>query len=154
MKNSRPGRREGDNRGLDGSNSDGGGKQSKQRNAMNGVRGDGGYISSSSALTASAVTRHPGPQPEDLFWIDDNDPTELMTQDPVGLEEYTPASARDRVESAGSARLPVAGIRTSTRDGQPGTGNFTGPTRELELECVAHVPNLGQHNLLLMKRLA
>ena len=31
---------------------------------------------------------------------------------------------------------------------------FKGPTRELTLDCVAHVPKLGRHNLLSTKRLA
>lgn len=35
-----------------------------------------------------------------------------------------------------------------------GNGNFTDPTLELELERVAHAPNLGQLNPLSMKWLA
>ena len=34
-----------------------------------------------------------------------------------------------------------------------GDDEFTGPTRELTLEHVTHVPNLGKHNLISTKRL-
>ena len=77
-----------------------------------------------------------------------------MTQDPTGLEDYTPAPAGDRVESAGGTLLPVAGYGHLRLLVDQGNDNFTNSTRQLTLKHVAHVPNLGQHNLLSTKRLA
>jgi len=52
------------------------------------------------------------------------------------------------------AHLSIAGYGRLRLQVDQGSGDFRGPVHELALERVAHVPNLGQHNLLSVKRLA
>lgn len=53
------------------------------------------------------------------------------------------------VESASSISLSVDGYGRPRLLRDNGTGNFRGPTCELVLKRVAHLPNLGWYNLLL-----
>ena len=124
--------------------------------SLRGSLGVGLYarVSSGSALiTSDAIKRPPEPRGSE-FWANDSGATEHMTQDPTGLEDYTPAPAGDRVESAGGALLPVAGYGHLRLLVDRGDDHFTDSTRQFKLKHVAHVPNLGQHNLLSTKRLA
>ena len=106
-------------------------------------------IGSGSALTANVTI-----QRQDEVWVGDSGATEHMTQDPSGLEDYELAPVGQRVEVAGGTHLPIAGYGSLRLLVDQGLGDFRGPARELALERVAHVPNLGQHNLLSVKRLA
>ena len=63
------------------------------------------------------------------------------------------APPRDEVESAGGVFLPVAEYGRLRLLVDQDNGTFKGATRELTLDGVAHVPQLGRHNLLLTKRL-
>ena len=76
-----------------------------------------------------------------------------MTQDLSHLEDCTPPAPGDEVESAGGCFLPVARYRRLRLLVDKGNGTFKGATRELTVDRVAHVPNLGRHNLLSTKRL-
>ena len=76
-----------------------------------------------------------------------------MTQDSSHLEDYTPPAPGDEVESAGGCFLHVAGYGRLRLLVDQGNGTFKGVTRELTVDRVAHVPNLGRHNLLSTKRL-
>ena len=75
-----------------------------------------------------------------------------MTQDSSHLEDCTPPAPGDEVESAGGCFLPVAGYGRLRLLVDQGNGTFKGATRELTVDRVAHVPNLGRHNLLSTKR--
>ena len=75
-----------------------------------------------------------------------------MNQDSSHLEDYTPPAPGDEVESAGGCFLPVAGYGRLRLLVDQGNGTFKGATRELTVDRVAHVPNLGRHNLLSTKR--
>ena len=79
--------------------------------------------------------------------------TEYMTQDSFHLEDYTPPAPGHEVESAGGCFLPVAEYGRLRLLVDPGTGTFKEATRELTVDRVGHVPNLGRHNLLSTKRL-
>ena len=59
----------------------------------------------------------------------------------------------DEIKSAGGGFLPVAGYGRLRLLVDQDNGTFKGTTRELTLDRVAHVPNLGRHNLLSAKRL-
>ena len=76
-----------------------------------------------------------------------------MTQDLFHLEDCMPPAPGDEVESAGGCFVPVAGYRRLRLLVDKGNGTFKGATRELAVDRVAHVPNLGRHNLLSTKRL-
>ena len=82
----------------------------------------------------------------------DSGPTENMTQDLSHLEDYTPPPAGNEVESAGGVFLPVVGYGRLRLLMDQDKGIFKGATGELTLDRVAHVPNLGRHNLLSIKR--
>ena len=75
-----------------------------------------------------------------------------MTQDSSHLEDCTPPAPGDEVESADGCFLPVAGYGRLRLLVDQGNGTFKGATRELTVDRVAHVPNLGRHNLLSTKR--
>ena len=83
----------------------------------------------------------------------DSGATENMTQDSSHLQDYTPAPPGDEVESAGGVLLLIAGYGHQRLLVDQDNGTFKGATRELTLDCVAHVPKLGHHDLLLVKRL-
>ena len=76
-----------------------------------------------------------------------------MTQGSSNLEDYTLPPPGDEVESAGGVFLPVAGYGRLRLLVDQDNGTFKGETRELTLDRVAHVPKLGRHNLLSIKRL-
>ena len=76
-----------------------------------------------------------------------------MTQDSSHLEDYTPPAPEDEVESADGCFLHVAGYGRLRLLVDQGNGTFKGVTRELTVDRVVHVPNLGRHNLLSTKRL-
>ena len=77
-----------------------------------------------------------------------------MTQDSSNLEDYTPASPGDEVESAGGGVfLPVAGYGRLRHLVDQDNGTLKGATRELTFDRVAHVPKRGRHNLVSTKRL-
>ena len=75
-----------------------------------------------------------------------------MTQDSSHLEDCTPPAPGDEVESACGCFLPVAGCGRLRLLVDQDNGTFEGATRELTVDRVAHVPNLGRHNLLSTKR--
>lgn len=77
-----------------------------------------------------------------------------MTQDPAGLEDYVLAPAGQCMKSATGISLSMTGYRRLRLLVDQGTRNFRGPMHKLVLERVAHVPNLGEHNLLSTERLA
>ena len=83
----------------------------------------------------------------------DSAATENMTQDSSNLQDYTPAPSGDEVESAGVVFVfgPEYGRLRLLVDQDNNT--FKGAMRELTTDRVAHVPNLGRHNLLSGKRL-
>ena len=110
-------------------------------------------VNPGSAPIANDATKRPKERRESEFWANDSGATEHMTRDPLGLEDYTPAPAGERVESVGGDFLPVTGYGRLRLQVDQSNGRFTGLTRELILELVAHVPNLGQQNLLSTKRL-
>lgn len=58
------------------------------------------------------------------------------------------------MEGAGGAQLPIAGHERLCLQVDERAEDVWGPERELALERVTHVPNLGLHNLLLVKRYA
>ena len=77
-----------------------------------------------------------------------------MTQDPTGpggLHAGTRRESEWRAPVVISSRCQDTGVFAYRVDQR--NGRFTGLTRELVLERVAHVPNLGQQNLLSTKRL-
>ena len=76
-----------------------------------------------------------------------------MTEDSSHLEDYTPPLPRDEVESAGGVFLPVAEYGRLRLLVDQDDGTFKEATRELTLDRVAHIPNLGHHNLFSTKRL-
>lgn len=78
----------------------------------------------------------PGDKPEDEFWVDDG-----------GATEYTCIKG-ERMKSTGSTLFRVAGYGRLPLVVDQKIGNFAGPTRELELEYVAHVLALGRQNFL------
>lgn len=90
--------------------------------------------------TANVATQRGGNQRQDKFCVDDSGATEYMTQDPAGLEDYVPPPARQRVEGAGGIFLPVVGYRCICLLVDQVAGNVMGPTRQLVLERVTHVP--------------
>ena len=123
--------------------------------SLRGSLGAGLYasVNSGSAPIANDATKRPKERRGSEFWANDSGATEHMTRDPLGLEDYTPAPAGERVEIAGGDFLPVTGYGRLRLQVDQSNGRFTGLTRELVLERVAHVPNLGQKNLLSTKRL-
>ena len=74
-----------------------------------------------------------------------------MTQNSSNLDDYTPPPPGDKVESAGDIFLPVAGYGCLRLLMKQDNGTFKGATCELTLDCVAHVPKLGCHNLFSTK---
>ena len=82
------------------------------------------------------------------YWVSDSGATENMTQDSSHLEDYTPPPAGDEVESAGGVFLPLARYGRLRLLEDQDNGTFKGATRELALDRVAHIPELGRHNLL------
>lgn len=88
----------------------------------------------------------------DEFWVDDSSATEHMMQDPGGLEE--PGTSGKACGGRRRYPFPIAGYGCLRFPVDQGVRNVKGRARELALERVAHVPDLGQHNLFTMKRLA
>ena len=112
-----------------------------------------GLLVATSARPALVVRGAPLERHEDEYWVADSGATENMTQDSSNLEDYTPASPGDEVESAGGVFLPVAGYGCLRLLMDQDNGTFKEASRELTLDRVAHVPKLGHHNLLSIKRL-
>ena len=112
-----------------------------------------GLLVTTSARPALAARGAPRERHEDEYWAADSDATENMTQDLSNLEHYMPALTRDKVESAGGVSLPVAGCGHLRLLVDQDNDTLKGATRELALDRVAHVPNLGRHSLLSKKRL-
>ena len=98
-----------------------------------------------------AARRAPCERHEDEYWVADSGATENMTQDSSHLEDCKPPTPGDEVESAGGVFLPDAGYRRLRLLVDQDNDTFKGVTRELTLDRVAHVPNLGRHNLLSTK---
>ena len=71
-----------------------------------------------------------------------------MTQGPVELEDTVLEPEGQRVEGAVDIVLAVAIYRRLRILVEQGIGTFKGPIRELALERVEQVSNLGQHHLL------
>ena len=112
-----------------------------------------GLLVTTSARPALAVRGAPRERHEDEYWVADSGATENMTQDSSNLEDYTPSSPGDEVESAGGVFLPVVGYgRLRLLVGQD-NGTLKEATRELTLNRVAHVPNQGRHKLISTKQL-
>ena len=109
-------------------------------------------LGTGTALTAKVIT--PQPPHADEFWAGDSGASESMTADDTGFEDYERAPPGDRVESAGGKFLPVAGYGRLSLLVDQGNGNFRSETQQLTLERVAHVPELGHHNLISAKALA
>ena len=107
--------------------------------------GTGLFASIGTSLTLTADTV---PQ-----WVNVSGATEHMTQICAGLEDYAPAPASNKVKCVGGNLFPVAGYGRLRLLVNQGDGDFRGPTRELTLEYVAHVPNLGKYNTIFTKRL-
>lgn len=57
------------------------------------------------------------------------------------------------MEGAGGAHLLIAGYGRLRLQVDQEAGDVRGPAHELAVERVAYVPNLRQHNLLLVKKL-
>lgn len=76
-----------------------------------------------------------------------------MTQDRSELEDYELAPSEQRVKDTGGAHWPIAGYGCLRLQIDQEAGG-RGVAHELALERVAHVPNLGRHNLLSVKWLA
>ena len=112
-----------------------------------------GLLVATSARPALAVRGAPRERHEDEYWVADSDATENMTQDLSNLEDYTLPRTGDEVESAGGVFLPVVEYGRLRLLADQDNGTFKGATRELTLDRVAHVPKLGHHNLLSVKRL-
>ena len=91
-------------------------------------------------------SQRPDGQPGIDFWVNDSGATEHVTQNRAGLEDYSPAPAGDKVECTGGNFLPIAGYGRLRLLVDQGDGDFKGTMRELMLEHVPHVPNLGKHN--------
>ena len=68
-----------------------------------------GLLVATSARPDLAARGAPRERHEDEYWVADSGATENMTQDSSHLEDYTPASPGDEIESAGGIFLPVAG---------------------------------------------
>ena len=64
---------------------------------------------STSACPALVARGAPRKRHEDEYWVADSGATENMTQDSSHLQDYTPPSPGDEIESAGGFFLPVAG---------------------------------------------
>lgn len=94
------------------------------------------------------------------FCVDNSSTAKHMTYNLAGLEDYKSASARKRVEDAGSIVLSIVKygrlrLLVDLVDlVDQAVGNCKGPMRELALERITHVSNLGLHYILSMKRLA
>ena len=130
-------------------------KQGGFAGSLRGILGAGLFasVNPGSAPIANDATKRLKERHGSEFWANDSGVTEHMTRDPLGLEDCTPAPAGERVESAGGDFLPVTGYGRLRLQVDQSNSRFTGLTRELILERVAHVPNLGQQNLLSTKRL-
>lgn len=103
-------------------------------------------VSTGPALTASVTTPC-----QYEFRVVNSDATEHMTQDPGGLEDYELSPAGQHVEGGSGSDVTTARYGRLRLLVDQGVGDFLGPARELSLKRVAHVPNLGQHNLLSVK---
>ena len=68
-----------------------------------------GFLAATSARPALAARGAPREWHEDEFWVEDSGATENMTQDSSNLDDYTPPTPGDEVESAGGVSIPVAG---------------------------------------------
>ena len=107
-----------------------------------------GLLVATSARPALAALGAPHERHEDEYWVTESGATEDMTQDSSNLEDYTPPTPGDEVESAGGGFLPVARYGRLRLLVDQDNGSFKGAKREITLDCVAHGPNLGRHNLL------
>lgn len=123
-------------------------------NIVGGIRGGLGTGLFASVTTSPAQTAVPHRgvnQRQDEFWVDDHSATEYMRQDPAHFVDV-PAPVGPRVKGAGGIILSMVGCGNLCLLVNQGIGNFKSPMRDLALECIAHVPNLGQYNLLSTKR--
>ena len=110
-----------------------------------------GFLVATSARPSFAARGAPCERHEDEYWVADSGATENITQDASNLEDYTPPPPGEDIESANGVFLPVAGYGRLRLLVDQDNGTFKGATRELNR--VAHVPELGRHNLLSAKRL-
>lgn len=101
------------------------------------------------ALTVNVTT-----QRQYEFWVVDSDATECITQDPGGMEDYELAPAEQRVKDGSGFHMTTARYGRLRLLVDQGVRDVLRPARELALKRVAHVPNLGQHNLISVKPFA
>ena len=106
-----------------------------------------------SARTALAARGAPRERHGDVYWVADSGATTNMAQASSPLKDYTPTLPGNEVESAGRVFLPVAGYGRLRLLVDEDNGTFKRAMHELTLDRVAHVPKLGRHNLLSIKRL-
>lgn len=71
-----------------------------------------------------------------------------MTSSTVNLRDHHTTSTNDLVEAADGTFLSIAGYGRRHLEIDQDTGNFTGTTGDIELQRVAHAPQLENHNLL------
>lgn len=64
------------------------------------------------------------------------------------LRDHHTTSTNDHVEIADGKLLPITGYGRVHLEADRDTGDFTGTTKDLDLQRVAHVRQLGNHNLL------
>ena len=95
-----------------------------------------------SARPALAAPGAPRERHEGEYWVADSGAPENMTQDLSHLEDYTPPPPRRRGRKRRGVFLPVAGYGRLRLLMDQDNG----------IDRVAHVPNLGRHNLLSTKR--
>ena len=106
-----------------------------------------GLLIATSARPALATRGAPHERHEDEYWMADSGATQKMTQNSSYLEDYTPVSAGDEVESAGGAFLSVAANGCLRLLVDQDKGTFKGAMGQLTLDRAAHVPKLERHNL-------
>ena len=112
-----------------------------------------GLLAVTSARPALAARGALRERHENEYRVADSGATKKLTQDSFNLEDHAPPPPRDEVESAGGIFLPVAGYGRLRLLVDQDNGTFKGATRKLTLDRVAHVPELGRHNLLSTNRL-
>lgn len=91
---------------------------------------------------------------DDEFWVADSGATEHMTSSAANLRDYHTTSTTDRVVTADGKFLPIAGYGRLHLEVDQDTGDFTGTTEDLELQRVAHVPQMDNHNLRSVTKLS
>ena len=106
-----------------------------------------GLLIATSARPALATRGAPRERRGDEYWMADRGATQKMTQNLSNLEDYTPVSPGDEVESAGRAFLSVEANGCLRLLVDQDNGTFKGAMGQLTLDRAAHVPKLGRHNL-------